>query len=87
MKEKMVVTSIFFHLFPTQSRLLTTLQNKAFENIVRKGENVGNQHFLLFPQSFLLLQRQISISESHSFCRLQMPSIWTSLKIYRLVKS
>ena len=22
------------------------------ENIVRKGENAGNQHFLLFPQSF-----------------------------------
>ena len=22
------------------------------ENIVRKGENAGNQHFLLFPQCF-----------------------------------
>ena len=30
-----------------------TLQNKAFENIVGKGENAGNQHFLLFPQCFL----------------------------------
>ena len=34
----------------TKSRLLTALNKKAFENIVRKGENVGNQHFLLFPQ-------------------------------------
>ena len=24
-----------------------------FENIVGKGENAGNQHFLLFPQCFL----------------------------------
>ena len=34
--------------FTTQSRLLTTLGKKPFENIVRKGENAGNQHFLLF---------------------------------------
>ena len=26
---------------------------EAFENIVGKGENAGNQHFLLFPQCFL----------------------------------
>ena len=26
---------------------------EAFENIVGKGENAGNQHFLLFPQYFL----------------------------------
>ena len=24
---------------------------KAFENIVGKGENAGNQHFLLFPHN------------------------------------
>ena len=28
------------------------------ENSVEKGENAGNQHFLLFPQCFLLYQRQ-----------------------------
>ena len=27
-------------------------EKKAFENIVRKIENTGYQHFLLFPQSF-----------------------------------
>ena len=42
-----------FKLFTTQSRLLTTLYKKPFENIVGKGENAGNQHFLLFPQCFL----------------------------------
>ena len=26
-------------------------QKKPFENIVGKGENAGNQHFLLFPQA------------------------------------
>ena len=31
-----------------------TLWKKPFENIVGKGENAGNQHFLLFPQCFLL---------------------------------
>ena len=28
-----------------------TLRMEALENIVRKGENAGNQHFLLFPHS------------------------------------
>ena len=41
------------NLITTQSRLLTTLQQKLFENIVGKGENAGYQHFLLFPQCFL----------------------------------
>ena len=43
--------------FTTQSRLLTTLKKKPFANIVGKGENAGNQHFLLFPQ-FFFTQRQ-----------------------------
>ena len=29
-------------------KLLTTLTNRPFENIMGKGENCGNQHFLLF---------------------------------------
>ena len=32
---------------------------KYFENIVGKGENAGNQHFLLFPQYFLYHKRQV----------------------------
>ena len=36
-------------LFTTQSPLLTTPRKKALENTVGKGENSGNQHFLLFP--------------------------------------
>ena len=30
------------------------------ENIVGKGKNESHQHFLLFPQSFLPIQRRIS---------------------------
>ena len=30
----------------------TILKKTAFENVVGKGENAGNQHFLLFPQCF-----------------------------------
>ena len=29
------------------------LGKKPFKNIVGKGENAGDQHFLLFPQCFL----------------------------------
>ena len=41
---------------------------------VNKGENSGadNQHFLLFPQSFLLYPKQSSVFQSHLCCRLQM---------------
>ena len=63
------------------------MEKKAFENVVGKGENAGNQHFLLFPQCLLLFPTQISIFELELFCRLQMLSIWTSLQFCRLVKS
>ena len=35
-----------------------TLKNEALENTVEKGENAGNQHFLIFPQYFLSYQRE-----------------------------
>ena len=54
-----------------------TLKKKPFKNIVGKGVNAGNQHFLLFPQCFLPFPKQISIFQSHSFCHLQMLSIST----------
>ena len=39
------------------------LEKKAFENIVGKEENAGNQHFLLFPQCFLPNERQLQCFE------------------------
>ena len=78
----MISILILYHT----SRLLTP-KKQAFENIVGKGENAINQHFLLFPQCFLLLPGQTSIFESELFCRLQMFRILTSLKFCHLVKS
>ena len=40
--------------FSTYTQVLTT-KKKAFKNNVEKGENAGNQHFLLFPQCFYTL--------------------------------
>ena len=45
--------------FTTQSRLLTTLKNEPFENIVGKGENAGN---LLYLHVFYLSQNKINLS-------------------------
>ena len=45
-------------LFTTQSRLLTTLRKRPFENIVGKQETGGDQHFLLFQQCFQPYQTQ-----------------------------
>ena len=41
------------------------LTKKPFENIVRKGENAGNQHFLLFLHGFLLIPRRIFVFKLH----------------------
>ena len=82
-----LITSTFltpYHIVPTQNNPFII---NPFENIVGKVEkNAGNQHFLLF-QYFRPFPTEISIFQSHSFCRLQMLSIWTSLKIWRLVTS
>ena len=47
--------------FTTESQILMTLGKRPPENIVAKGENAGNQHFLLFPQCFPSFPNQISI--------------------------
>ena len=54
---------IFSEPFPKQSQLFNDLEEMPFENTVGKGENAGNQHFLLFPQGFFstLLKRKIII--------------------------
>ena len=44
---------ILYHTMTT----VTTLYKKPFENIVGKGENAGNQHFLFFPTMFSILSR------------------------------
>ena len=47
-------------------------EKEAFQNIVRKGENAGNQHFLLLPQCFLPIPKRTSVVKLHLFCLLQV---------------
>ena len=44
-----------------------SLEKKPFENIVGKGKNAGNQHFLLFLQCFLPFPKQISTIFGHIY--------------------
>ena len=55
---------ILYHTFPTFN---DPPRKKPFENIVGKGENAGDQHFLPFPQCFLPYHRQKSSFEPHLF--------------------
>ena len=42
-----------FTIYQSKSTLsFSCPKNKAFENILGKGENAGYQHFLLFPKCF-----------------------------------
>ena len=54
---------------------LLTLKKKTFENIVGKGENAGDQHFLPFLQCFLPIPQWISVFKFHLFHRSQMRPI------------
>ena len=60
--------------FTTQSQLLSARSKKAFKNIVGKGDNAGNKHFLLFLQCFPPFPNQIPIFDSDLYCCLQMLS-------------
>ena len=55
-------------------------EKEVFWKNCGKGENAGDQHFLLFPQCYLPISKRISVFQLFLFCRLQMHSIWTSIK-------
>ena len=61
---------------------------RPFQNILGKGKNSSNKHFLLFAQCFVV---PINYRRHHFelllICQLQMLPIWISLKFYCLVKS
>ena len=52
-------------MLSTQFRLLTILRKKPLENIVGKGENAGNQHFVLFQQCFNLIKGRNHLSYTY----------------------
>ena len=50
-----------------------------FKNIVEKGENASNQHFVLSQNVFYQEQKKKnSAFKLNSFCHLQVPPSWTS---------
>ena len=53
---------------------------RTFEYIMWKGENAGNQHFLLLPQCFLSFQENISYS-FFFFARLTLSSAVSNLNL------
>ena len=36
-------------------------EKQTYENIVGKGENAGDQHFLLFPRCFQPVPKRVSV--------------------------
>ena len=100
-KEKMLVTSIFsfflnvfkrlpFGGFLTLYHTIPTFNDSGKETFWKhcgKRRKCWLPAFSPFPTCFLSFQKRILIFESHFFCRLQMLSIWTSLKFCCLVKS
>ena len=58
LKEPFKIIFLVLLLFTRQSRLLTTLKKKPFENTMGKGENASNQHSLFFPTVFSILSRR-----------------------------
>ena len=73
---------------PKRSRLLTTLRKNPSKNIVGKGENTGEQHFLLFPQCFLpILKRYFNFFNHFYFVICKCFEFGPVSKFCRLVKS
>ena len=53
---------------------------------MEKGQNAGNQHFLLFPQFFPSYQTQILSLGKELLCHLTTLKIQTNLKFDRIAK-
>ena len=68
--------------FLKQFHVFTALTNRPSENIVGKDENPGNQHFLLFPQSSLLLTGKPLFSVPHPD---MLPAFVINLKVRKLL--
>ena len=71
-----------YHTIPTFNH---PQQRRLLKTLCEKRENAGNQHLLLFPQSFPPFPKQISSFQPHLICCLQMLPFWTSLQICTFV--
>ena len=82
-KQKSCIFEYFYHKITS----VKGPERKALKSILENGANAGYQHFLLFSNCFLPVVNQISVCLSHLFCRLQVVSISSVPKHFRLVKS
>ena len=57
-------------LLPHTPDVLLPLKKRPFGNSLGKGENAGNQNFLLFPKCFLSFLKENSNFESRLFCHV-----------------
>ena len=64
-------------IFPTQCRLLATIKKRSWKHCGKRRKS-SNQHFLICPQCFLPLLKEISIFQSH-LSSLQMLQFGTIL--------
>ena len=55
---------------PHIPEILQPFRKRPFQNILGKGENADNQHFLLLPKCFLPFLKQNSNIDTHLLCRL-----------------
>ena len=66
-----MLTDLLLEISFTLYHTITTINNPPWETFrkhCRKGENTGNQHFIVFPQCFLSISEQILFSQLHLFC-------------------
>ena len=71
---------LMIYPFPKQALVFTCLQCMSFENTAGKEEIAHNNQFLLFSECFLPIW--ITFCHFHQIwnCRLQILSVWKSLK-------
>ena len=75
----------FFHSLPDNLYFKLPWKRSLMKTLWEKGENAGNQHFLLFSQCLIPFPKRNSFFLSHLCCLLQMHSITTRIKFCRLV--
>ena len=75
--------TLYLHYLEFQ--LTFRIWKEDFESILGKGENAGNQHFLVFPKIFPVLKKKEKTI--FDFSLSEMLSIRTSLKFCRMGRS
>ena len=59
-------THVSIYMYRLHDIIMTFCKPMSFKNTVEKGENAGNQHFLLFPHCFVYhIKDKFIISRSH----------------------